>query len=335
MISNPFFLTSILFSALIAFVTVAALVESALILFKIKQGRARSILRFLPFISLFLDPMLNSFSIGYWLNPLNCSSCVQKLLLTFFFPELKSYLYSNQISLLTYLGSGHSHSIFSIAFVLFSAIIVYFGLRILVIAFSFSNTLRSRMESEDLCRRPIDNALLATAIEKSNVKIYATEKDTIPMATPFKAIFIPKEIIEKLPQSEFEAIVAHELEHVLWRDPAIRLFSQLISAVFWWVPTQLWQRKLEFDQEIACDQSISRYGIKREFLASALIKVATSVKEKPHEALCYLSNDKHPSLKRVQMMFGLPSTHSKFCEWISYSAVVAGSVIGLLCVLWL
>ncbi len=48
MISNPFFLISILISALIAFATVVVIVESSLILFKIKQGRVRSILRFFP-----------------------------------------------------------------------------------------------------------------------------------------------------------------------------------------------------------------------------------------------------------------------------------------------
>lgn len=334
MISNPFFLISILISALIAFVTVVAIVESSLILFKIKQGRVRSILRFFPFISLFLDLILNSFSIGYWLNPLNCSSCVQKLLLTLFFPELKGYLYSHEISLLTYLGSGISHTIFSAAFVLFSAVISYFTLRILSIAFIFVRALRYRMESEDICCRPIENALLAASVQKNNVKIFASEKVAIPMATYFKAIFIPKKIVEQLPQAEFEAIIAHELEHVLWKDPTIRLFSQFISAIFWWVPTHLWQKKLEFDQEIACDQSILKYGLKEEFLASALVKVATTAKEKSHEAFCYLSNEKHPSLRRVQIMLGLASTHSKCWEWVSYSVVMIGSAIGLVCVLW-
>lgn len=334
MISNPFFLISILISSLIAFVTVEAIVESTLILFKIKQGRVRSILRFFPFISLFLDLILNSFSIGYWLNPLNCSSCVQKFLLTLFFPELKSYLYSHEISLLTYLGSEISHTIFSAAFVLFSAVISYFTLRILLIAFIFVRTLRYRMKFEDICTRPIENVLLATSVQENDVKIFASETVTTPMATYFKAIFIPKKIVEKLPQGEFEAIIAHELEHVLWKDPIIRLFSQFISAIFWWVPTHAWQKKLEFEQEIACDQSILKYGIKEEFLASALVKVATIAKEKSHEVLCYLSNEKHPSLRRVQMMLGLASTQSKYCEWVSYSVVILGSAIGLVCVVW-
>lgn len=333
MISNPLFLISILISALIAFVTVVVIVESSLSLFKIKSGRVQSILRLFPFLSLFLDLLLSSFSIGYWLNPLNCGSCVQKLLLTLFFPELKNYLYSNEISLLTYLGSGVSHTIFSVAFVLFSATILYFTSRIFFEGLILARTLRSMMRSEDICSRPIENGLLATAVQKNKVKIFTSKKVRIPMATYSKAIFIPREIVEKFPQGEFEAIVAHELEHVIWRDPTVRLFLQLISAVFWWVPTNSWRKKLEFDQEIACDQSILKYGFNEEFLASALVKVATTAKEKTYEALCYLNNEKHSSLRRVQMMFGLASEHSKRSEWISYTVVVIGLIIVLACAL--
>lgn len=332
MISNPFFLMSILISSLIAFFTVAVMVESALILFKVRQGRFRSILRFFPFLSLILDFLLNSFSIGYWLNPLNCRSCVQKLLLTYFFPELKNYLYSNEISLLTYLGIEISHPTFSVAFVLFSSIILYFMTHILFAAFSFRKALRSKMECEDICTRPIENALLAAAVQQNKIRIFASENLTIPLATFYKAIFIPREIVEKFPQGEFEAIVAHELEHVLRRDPAVRLFSQLISAIFWWVPTKLWQKKMAFDQEIACDQSILKYGFNEEFLASALVKVTAGAKEKTYEAFCYLSNEKHPSLRRVQMMLGLASVNSKHCEWVSYAVVAIGLFIGLVCV---
>lgn len=334
MISNPFFLISILLSGLIAFVSVMAIVESSLVLFKIKQARTRSILRFLPFLSLFTDLVLSSFSVGYWLNPLNCSSCVQKLLLTLFFPELKTYLYSNEISLLNHLGSDISHTAFSVAFVLFAAMILYFTSRLLVEGLFVASGLRSLMSPQNICSRPLANVLLAAAVQKNNVTIFASDKITIPMATYSKAIFIPKEMVEKLPQGEFEAIVAHELEHIIWKDPILRLLSQLISAIFWWLPTQSWLKKLELDQEIACDQSILKYGVNKEFLASALVKVTTSAKEKTQSVLCYLSNERHPSLRRIEMMLGLYPTQTKCCEWVSYSVFTVTSIIGLECALW-
>jgi beta-lactamase regulating signal transducer with metallopeptidase domain len=335
MTSNPFYLISILGSALIAFVTVAFVVESSLILFKIKQARVRAILRFLPFLSLLVDLLLSGFSIGYWLNPLSCQSCMQNLLLNYLFPELKSYLLTNDISLMRYLGIETSHEIFSVAFMLFAAITLYFTLRLFFEGFILSKTVRSLMKSEKTCCRAIENRLLTSAIQENGVKIFTSEKMKIPMAAYSKAIFIPKEIVEKFPQEEFEAIVAHELEHILWKDPLVRLFSQLLSAIFWWIPVNPWLKKLEFEQESACDQSMLKYRFHKEFLASALVKVAMIAKGKTHEALCYLSNERHPSFRRVQMMLGLATIDSKQSDWMSYAVVGIASIVGLVCMLGL
>lgn len=292
----------------------------------------QSILRFLPFLSLFLDLLSNSFSVSSWLNPLSCSSCVQKLLLMLFFPELKAYLYSNEMSLINYLGSGISHIIFSVVFIAFSAMSLYFTSRLILEAFILARALRPMMKSENIYRFPIGNALLADAVQKNKVKIFTSEKVTIPMATYSKAIFIPKEL-EKLPQEEFEAIISHELEHVLWRDPILRLFAHLIAAIFWWVPSSSWLKKLEFDQEVSCDQSILKYGFKKEFLAAALIKVAMTARKEAYEALCYLSNKRHPALRRVQIMLDLVSTHSTRYEWVSCVVVGIVVIIGIICAL--
>ena len=194
----------------------------------------------------------------------------------------------------------------------------------------FTRAFRSMMQSEKICKRPIENVLLAAALHQRKVKIFVSEIVNIPMATYPKAIFLPREIVERFPQEEYEAVVAHELEHVLWQDPVVRLFSQLISAFFWWVPTRTWQKKMEFDQEIACDQIILKYGFDEKFLASALVKVATTAKEKTHETLCYLTNDKHPLLRRLHIMLGLDSLHSKRFEWSSLAVVAIGLALLLI-----
>ena len=255
-------------------------------------------------------------------------------MLSFLFPDLKDYLHSNEISLLSFLGKELSHTIFSIAFVLFTAVTIFFTSRILFAAHILSVTLRSMMKPEDICHRPINNILLSAELQKNHVKLFSCEKFTIPMATYSKAIFIPKKFVEDLPQKEFEAIVAHELEHILWKDPTVRLFLQIISAIFWWVPTASWKKKLDFDQEIACDQSILKYGCKEEFLASAVYKVASAAKEKTCEILCYLSNDQHPSLQRIQMMLGLSSSDSHRNYWVNFSAIIAGTTLILVCALY-
>lgn len=333
MMSNPFFLISILLSSWIAFTTVSIVVESCLILFKIKNGRMSAILRSLPFISLLADLLFRNSSIGHWLNPLNCSSCVQKFLLTYIFPKLHHYLYANDIPLISYLGSKTSHTLFVVAFVIFLTLSLYFVLRVLFQGLLLRKMLQSMILHEKKCDRPIKNVLLSAAIKKHNVKIFVSDEITIPVATYGKAIFMPLEIVENFETQEYETILAHELEHLIWKDPITRFFIQLISAAFFFVPTKKWLNKLEFDQESACDSSILKYGLDKEFLASALFKVTSLVRGKTNSILCYMHNEKHPSLRRIQIMLGLNTPYSKRVEWMSYTIVILAALIALSCAL--
>lgn len=335
MTANPLFLISLFMSALISFFVMAFIVESSLVLFKVKHARMRYILRFLPFVSLFAELLFNQLSIGYWLNPLNCDSCVQKLLLTVFFPKLKLLLNTHEISLSKYFASKISHPIFSFATISFFVVTAYVVSRRLIEGFTLAKRFQSLVNSEDICVRSIENQLLKAAVQNNNVKIFSSEKITIPMATYPKAIFIPSAIVRDFPQVEFEAIVAHELEHLLWKDQFSKLISLLISAIFWWLPTRAWHTKMNFEQEIACDRSILKYGFKEECLASALVKVTASIREKPHENLCYLTRERHPALRRIQIMLGLNTTNSKRWEWGSYIIVMIGSIVGIVCVIFI
>lgn len=332
MIANPFLLISTLISTLIAFTTMVVLVESVLVLAGVQKARLKAYLRILPFISLAFDAMLSTLSIGYWLNPLNCSSCVQKLLLTLFFPDLKEYLYSNEISLLNYLGLGISHALFGVAYILFWFITLYFVVRLLFDLFLVIKELQFMTMNEALSLRPVGNVLLAKALYKNNVKIFSSSTLAIPMATYSKTIFIPHQMILKLSQGEYEAVVAHELEHIIWKDPLLRVFIQMISALFWWVPTSSWQRKLEFDQEVACDQSLLKYDLKEEYLASVLVKASSS--KKLFETLCYLSQKKHSSLRRIQLLLCPDASPSKWASWCGVTVALIGSLVAGICVIW-
>lgn len=333
MISNPLFLISLFISASISFFLMAFVIESILTLFKIKHARMRYILRSLPFLSLLTELTMSHLSLGYWLNPLNCDSCLQNLLLTLFFPNLKLFLSTNDISLKTYISAKISHPLFSIATLSFFAITLYFISRRLIEGFTLVRMLLSMHQSENKCKRPIENATLHSTLQKHHIKIFSSDKITMPMATYPKAIFIPIEIVQDFPQQEFEAIIAHELEHLLWKDQIGKFFTQLVSSFFWWLPTYSWHHKMAFEQEVACDESIKKYRFKEEFLASALVKVATFAKGKPHNTLCYFTFEKHPALKRIKIMLNLESIQSDQWEWKSYAFVIVSSIVGLLCML--
>lgn len=338
MSSNPFFLISTLLSSIIAFASVAFIVEMLLILLQryatFNNGRTRALLRCLPFVSLAIDLLFNAFSIGYLFNPLNCRSCVQKLILFLFFPDLRSYLYAHEISLLEHLGEATSHTIFAGISIILTVITLFFVLRKVIEAIFDSRILRSMMRSGSLCSRPIENALLAKALQKNDVKIFVSNDVDIPLATYSNTIFIPSETEEHFSQEEFEAIIAHELEHIRWKDPLVRFFSQLISAIFWWVPTYQFQKRLEFEQEVACDQSVTQYSMNKNSLASALVKITTNSKKKTYDVLCYFIKKRHALLQRLEALLNIGAKSSKYYEWMSFVIVILAAMIILFCALW-
>lgn len=338
MSSNPFFLISILISAILAFAIVTFLVEMILIVLKkfpkANTGRAHALLRSLPFISLFSDLIFSSFSLGYLFNPLNCSSCVQKVILTLFFPDVKTYLYSNEISLLSHLGEGTSHTLFQVVGIALVALTFYLVGRKIIEVFAVTRLLRSMERTCVPSQRLVENLILAQALHKQRVKIYVSTEIEVPLATYSQAIFIPQFLEDTFSQDEFEAVLAHELEHIRWMDPLLRLFFQLISAVFWWVPTYACRKRLEFDQEIACDQSILRYGYLETSLASAVMKVSARVKGRSSELLCYLTKKKHDSVRRLESMLGAGTQSSRRFEWVSFILIILFSIVVPVCA-WL
>jgi beta-lactamase regulating signal transducer with metallopeptidase domain len=236
--------------------------------------------------------------------------------------------------LISYLGLQISQILFLIGFVFFWARTLYFTSRVLLEGLFFVKKLKSMMKRDSLCNRPIMNLSLLQTLQKNNVKIFSNADISIPMATYFKSIFIPNDIVEDFSQGEYEAIIAHELEHVLWKDQIVRLLTQLVAKIFWWVPTSAWLKKLEFDQELACDQNIAKYGLDNKYLASALIKVTRSAKKNTYKTICFLSNETHPTLKRIQIILGMPTVYSKRCKWVNYSIAFIGLTLTAICSLW-
>lgn len=332
MISSPFFLLSILSSAFFAFFTAAFAVEIAMKIFRITHHRIRSMARLLPFISLLSDLFFNRYSIAHWINPLSCESCVQKFFLDIFFPQLKAQLAQNEISLVNYLAIDRGHSFFTAIFILFATFTFLVGLHKLVKVFLLIRYLRTVVKNGFLWDRPVENVQLAQKLQQDNVKIYISDEIQIPLATFSKAIVIPRGLIEKLTTQEFEAVVAHELEHVKFQDPLARLLYQFTATIFWWVPTHAWIKKLEQDQEMACDQSVLKYGLEGESLASALVKVTRQVK--CNQALCYLASGRKTTLVRMEKILGLsPIDESIF--GLNFLGVAAGTLLLLVCVIWL
>ena len=114
-------------------------------------------------------------------------------------------------------------------------------------------------------------------------------------------IYIPQALQESLSSKELLAIVAHEQEHIRYKDTLFRPVLLGICWLFWWVPTSKLLGKIEEGQEIASDLQCRRYGVDPQDLASALCKTVRFMQGSRCSLPChYLA--KKAVLQRVQFL---------------------------------
>ena len=68
-------------------------------------------------------------------------------------------------------------------------------------------------------------------------------------------------IADHLTDAQLDAIVAHELCHIRWRDNVTAALHMLVEAIFWFHPLVWWiGAKLVEERERACDEEVVRLG---------------------------------------------------------------------------
>jgi TonB family protein len=75
-----------------------------------------------------------------------------------------------------------------------------------------------------------------------------------------------------------EAVLAHELAHIVRRDWALQITAQIVCAVYWFNPL-VWMtcRRLRSESEQACDDAVLRRGIDPADYATHLLGIARQV----------------------------------------------------------
>jgi len=88
------------------------------------------------------------------------------------------------------------------------------------------------------------------------------------------AVLLPDGLSAQLNASELEAILAHELAHILRRDNLWAAAAHAIVAVFWFHPLVWWlERRMLKERETACDELVLGRGTQPEVYLSGILKV--------------------------------------------------------------
>lgn len=293
---DPFHVLSFILSTILAFFTTALGVHAIIYCLRIRTYRIRHFLRLLPFAGILLDFLAFNNNLSNWLNPLSCSSCTQKAFLTFL-PDLQHYLSTHQISLLHYLAIKDSLNLGWALVILMGCISLFLtGRKLLQIFYTnhYVIALIKKAKSYESC---LTNERLISLIRLHKLEIVVSQKIHVPMAF-INTIVLPEEMY-KLTQREQEVVIAHELEHIRWKDSLLKMFIHVFVSLFWWIPIKNWIKIMEEEQELSCDQEAVKYNFSGKFLASALVKITTSAKESRLTNVC-LFKKKNRLLKRMK-----------------------------------
>lgn len=95
-------------------------------------------------------------------------------------------------------------------------------------------------------------------------------------------LLLPEGIGERLTPNQLEAILAHELCHVRYRDNLAAAIHMLVEAVFWFHPLVWWiESRLVDERERACDQEVLYRGSEPRIYAEGILKVCEHYLESP------------------------------------------------------
>lgn len=140
---------------------------------------------------------------------------------------------------------------------------------------NFFKDLKHLAKRSSPLKRKVTNASLKAYLTKSKFQVLEPAGATY---SPFVAGLIsPTVYISNalnFSKREYEAVLAHEIEHIRYKDNLMRLILTTIQTLFFWIPTNWLANLIEEGQEIGCDLTCKKYGIDPIYLASAISKSA-------------------------------------------------------------
>jgi beta-lactamase regulating signal transducer with metallopeptidase domain len=286
------FVLNIFVNGFLAFFTTAFLIKIVIFFLRIQQGRFAAILRMIPIVKLPLDLFLYDFSkwsYSHGVNPLMCETGTRTLSVMFgwvdfsidrFLLPINSGIQFSIPGNMTFtiadvIGEAMSPILlncFAFVLLLCSA---YFLIKKLTAYRRFADFLHFSAKTQKNNNKKIRNLSIKNSFEKCRLQIVTS---SFLEGSPFVAgltssiVYISESLSKNLSRKEYEAVLAHEMEHIRHKDNLIRLILDCIGSIFWWIPTKWLQKRIVEGQEIGCDLKCKSYGVDPIDLASAICK---------------------------------------------------------------
>lgn len=165
------------------------------------------------------------------------------------------------------------------------------------------------------------------------VRLSASPALSSPVALR-REVCIPERAIEGLTPRQQEGMLAHELAHVVRRDPIWVIVAASVEAVFFFQPlNHLVRRKIEEVSEYQCDDWAARHTGTGVHLAKCLAEVASWIEREPTAPLAAnMATPRSPIVRRITRL--LDERRRKVAEFAPAWRFGAGIAL-LVAVAWL
>jgi beta-lactamase regulating signal transducer with metallopeptidase domain len=344
-----FFLLNIVLNSLLAFLTTLFLIEILIGLFRVKQGRYASYLRMIPIVKLALDPFLYDFSRWSYLqgiNPLLCEEGSRTIGVFFgLFPYINEWLALPLLSGIQMTAPGNLTFTLAdmIAYItppllLHSFAFIFLFVTVMILVKRLTGYLCGVEQLNRLTAwkgrslKKVRNSALNHILKKYSLKV-----NVLPdlKGSPFVAgllsstIFFPQGLSRLLSQKEYEAALAHEVEHIRHKDNLVRLTLTIICSMFWWIPTHWLRNRIEEGLEIGCDHDCKKYHVDPVDLAAAICKSARHNVQNVSPLLTYHLAKGHQLHRRIDILLAQTSTRFKKTRFVLAAVAACVAIFGI------
>ena len=188
---------------------------------------------------------------------------------------------------------------------------------------------RQRVEAESYA-----NKVLRAICVKADIRHvpYLSRSSDIksPVCLPRREICLPDWAFDDMPEAEFKSLLAHELGHMVRRDPLMLMALQMLSRIFFFQPLFILARKRLTDiAELAADEWAANLAADSRAVANALFICATKIHEtRQIQWGLAMAGNKSILKRRVERLISAQSDPFKTTSKIAKSTLVMG-VIGL------
>ena len=140
-------------------------------------------------------------------------------------------------------------------------------------------------------------------------------------------ILLPLGAVNALKQEEVEAILAHELAHILRSDYLFNILQSVIEVLFYFNPAVWWlSANIRIERENCCDDIAVELCGNSLAYAKALVSLQEMNQASPSFAMSF-SGKKHQLLKRVKRILNQPQNKSNIMEKFTATCLLLGAML--------